>query len=97
MIGDYINWKANGKPVDLAFGFDDSVLPQITNNLTNQRKGMLKVRGSNYTNNTNVSCLAMQLQKELISGVYRLTTDESGPALILVQGIYRYIEQSTLM
>ena len=93
-IGDQINWMANDTPIkDLsAFGFDDSYLPQIINNLTNERKAKLKIRGSSYINETKITChVAQLLQEELISGVLRLTTASSKPALIRVQGSYNMI------
>lgn len=90
MIGDHINWKVNDTPVaDFAgLGFDDSFLPQIVNNSTNERIAKLKIRGSYYTNNTYITCHVSEVQEDLVSGGFRLTTNTSKPALILVQGIF---------
>lgn len=91
VIGEHINWKANDTPVqDLAaLEFDDSYLPKIItrNNSTIERIAKLRIQGSVYTNNTNITCQVTQVQEELTSGVFRITTAESEPALILVQGI----------
>ena len=51
---------------------------------------MLKITGSNYTNTTNITCHVTQFREG------RFTTDESKPALILVQGI-RYISYLVLL
>ena len=83
VIGDHINWKANNTPVkDLSsLGFDDSFLPLVINESRHERKGMLKIRGSQSINKTTITC------HTILPGGNR-SHAKSKPALIQVQGMH---------
>lgn len=88
MIGDHINWKANDTPIqDITnLGFNDSILPLVINESRHERKGMLKIRGSEDINRTNITCHTV-----LPGGDRSHATAKSKPALILVQGIMHVV------
>ena len=80
----FINWEANGKPVDEALknkGFVEGALITIDEE-ENLRTKTLRVVGLNDNNNVTILCVATLTNIQTTDS----TVAESEPALILVQG-----------
>ena len=82
IIGDFINWEANNTPANAYqhLGLHESLFSTVLDPSTNKRLGQLRIRGSSKLNGTKITCIATKLGN-LVS------TEESEPVLILVEGI----------
>ena len=84
-VGDIVRWEANGQKIfDGQNGFEITEVPLSSSTSV---MSTLAVVTTLDKNNTNVTCIAVNLD---------LSTSEKDPALLLVQGIIITIENMEL-
>ena len=79
-IANSFVWKANGVKINEGIGMITQ--PILLNETLNIFKSTLRIMASSTDNAAEIICIAVK--------VTPLSSDESGPALLLVQGTYLY-------